>query len=188
MPMTELPAIIGSATDAHLIQQFSAYFEQETLSHNLWDAINTWNREKIEEAWTKWIDLLNEIEDGMLCVICADHGVISNRLYRDDWSEIWSNMTKTEVRKDIEKSLNGIRLTILMIGSEEERRSALEDRWEESDFILIVNKVAIIVLRITSIRHGFEEEDLIFYHENGYNDDGTRRFTSGQNVAEIERV
>ena len=36
-----LPAIIGSATDAHLIQQFSAYFEQETLSHNLWDAINT---------------------------------------------------------------------------------------------------------------------------------------------------
>ena len=58
---------------------------------------------------------MRDVEDGLLCAVCADWGVMNESLYRKNWDEIMSEMTKLQMLKAMKASVDGMKLVMDLI-------------------------------------------------------------------------
>ena len=131
--------------------------------------------------WRKWVDGLNGIEDGLLCAVGADWGVMNELLYGKNWDEIMSQMNELEMLKAMKMSVEGMNLVMKLIESENARKTMLREELEKDSLVARAISVVEIVLRMTAIRHGLEQKDAMFYRSHGLNDEGGEKNDSNDN-------
>lgn len=151
--MRKLSAEVGSATDKQLIKQFKTDREKHQSGERILNVLETGNHAIVEHEWTRWIDSLNDIEDGLLCAVSTDWGVMDDMLNRESWSEIRNQFRDQDMRKLMKKSIVVMNWVVDLIESEEIRSLVLEEDWNGDGLVSRCIKVVVIIFRVTAIRH-----------------------------------
>ena len=183
--MKKLSTKVGSFTDRYLIKLLKTYRIEHRCGQALLNELcNNGKSYWCKFEWTKWIDGLRDVEDGLLCAVGADWGVMNELLYRKNWDEIMSEMSELQMLKAMKESVDGMKLVMDLIEFEEVRKSTLAEDWKSDSLEARALTVVEIVLRMTAIRHGYEDLDARFYRENGLTDQGVEKDESKNNESE----
>ena len=113
---------------------------------------------------------MNDIEDGLLCAIGADWGVINELLYRKSCEETMSQMSESQMMRKMKESVDGMKFVMDLIEFEDARKSTLAEDWKSDSLESRALTVVEIVLRMTAIRRGFEDLDAGCYRKSGLTD------------------
>jgi len=178
--MKKLSTKVGSFSDKHWIQLLRAYRIDHQSQGRLMDELILGKRSHwCQCEWRKWVDGLRSMEDGLLCAVGADWNVMNEGLYRGNWEEIYNQMDQMSVEERDEELLNvmkasveGMNLVMKLIESENTRKLMLSEDLDDDSLVSRAISVVEIVLRMTSIRHGWEHKDTLFYLSHGLDEEG----------------
>ena len=156
----ELPVVFGSVTDLFLRKQIQKYREETECGKELMRVIEYGSRIDVEREWVWWVSGLDGIEDGIICLVSLDWEIMNRRLYHSSSREMRHVYDNKEVRIYMSRCVRWMNWVLDLIECR-----VVEGRLSRGDEVMVetCKKVAWKIIRMVSVRRGFEAGDRGFY-------------------------
>ena len=165
--LEKLPEIFGTATDLYLKKKIDEYRRKTNSGEILRHVLTNGVRKDWEREWEKWVECVDEIEDGLICCTALNYCLIDDLLYENTMWYCMNKISDEDMKRRMLSSvfhINGIIGLIESLKARVDSKYAL-NKEHEDHIMLGCRKAAYDVITEVSEIRGFKDVDQKFCDE-----------------------